>query len=143
MSYQVNGPTRRGAGMTADRLPQIETLERDLNRLIVHGRFLDAFTKFYHPQAVMRPSAAIGNVVPDVDPAIAFFEWVETFVGGVPIRTAISDDVAYSEWLRGPASRDASSQAATRIVARRWLAGRVAEERIYDHPVTAGREKRR
>jgi hypothetical protein len=101
--------------------------EKALNETLRQGRLLEAYTTFYRDGDRADPAQ------PDADAsavALRFFEWADTFVGAVPVRTMAGNDVSCSEW-RGAwsAHRDAAGDGC-RIVARHWQDGKVIRERV-------------
>jgi hypothetical protein len=64
-----------------------------------------------------------------------FFEWADTFVGAVPVRTLAGHDVSCSEWRGTWCTIRDGLRRATRVVARRWRDGKVVRERVTARPV--------
>lgn len=122
-----------GAGPTAR---EVLALDEELNRSITRGRFLDAFLEFYHPEALVPPAVA-----PTTDDArdmaaraVAFFDWVETFIGTLPLRSVACDDATCSQWVRDAKDRDGRRRVREQWIARRWVWGRVIDERVTLRP---------
>lgn len=102
--------------------------EAALNETLRQGRLLEAYTTFYHDGARYAPARVRPGEASAV--ALRFFEWADTFVGAVPVRTLAGGQVSCSEW-RGAwcAYREATGDG-SRIVARRWRDGKVVRERV-------------
>jgi hypothetical protein len=74
---------------------------------------------------------------PDTDAsavALRFFEWADTFVGAVPVRTMAGTDVSCAEWRGAWSAHRDSAGGGRRLVARRWQDGKVVRERVTLHP---------
>jgi hypothetical protein len=103
--------------------------ETALNEALRQGRLLEAYTTFYHEGAHPLPSTPDPRDASAV--ALRFFEWADTFVGALPVRTMAGENVSCSEW-RGVwcPPRDAVRGHGTRVVARHWRDGKVVRERV-------------
>ncbi len=108
----------------------LRALEEELNAKLLAGRFLEAYEQFYSADA-MRPRLEPRgrDAGADYDRALAFFGWVETFLGAFPVRAVTARDTSYSEWVVD--RRPVLGRRATQVVARRWRDGKVVRERFY------------
>jgi hypothetical protein len=110
----------------------VRRLEEELNAKLLAGRFLEAYEQYYTEDA-MRPRRGQRNRQADTDyaRALAFFGWVETFLGAFPVRSVTARDTSYSEWIVNRRPR-AGHGAGTQVVARRWRDGKVVRERFVN-----------
>lgn len=109
----------------------VRTLEEELNAKLLAGRFLEAYEEYYSEDAVQPRGGPRRPVGSDYARALAFFGWVETFLGAFPVRSITARDTSVSEWIvnrRPPPGHGAGTQ----VVARRWRDGKVVRERFLD-----------
>ncbi|UCF40728.1 MAG: hypothetical protein JSW43_13555 [Gemmatimonadota bacterium] len=110
----------------------VRTLEEQLNAKLLAGRFLEAYEEYYSEDAMEPRRARRGlHVGSDYARALAFFGWVETFLGAFPVRSVTARDTSYSEWIVSRRPR-AGRQGGTQVVARRWRDGKVVRERFVN-----------
>jgi hypothetical protein len=98
--------------------------ETALNETLRQGRLLEAYTTFYRDGAPAEPETDASAV------ALQFFEWADTFVGAVPVRTMAGTHVSCSEWRGAWSAHRDSARDGSRIVARHWQDGKVIRERV-------------
>jgi hypothetical protein len=101
--------------------------ENALNEVLRQGRLLEAYTSFYHENA-RHPARLTGEDPSAV--ALRFFEWADTFVGAVPVRTMAGDSVSCSEWRGAWTAAAGGLRGGSRVVARQWRDGKVVRERV-------------
>ena len=102
--------------------------ETALNEALRQGRLLEAYTTYYHEGA--RHHSAWMATGDDSSAALRFFEWADTFVGAVPVRTMAGDYTSCSEWRGAWSTSRHGAGAGSRMVARRWRDGKVVRERV-------------
>ena len=110
-----------------------ETLEAELNQMILGGQVMDAFEKFYADDVVMQE-----NLNPEMKGKeacraheIEFFSKVEAFHGASLVGAAAKNDNGYSEWVYDITFKGAPRTKMTQVAARKWKDGKVAHERFY------------
>jgi hypothetical protein len=110
----------------------VPRLEEELNAKLLAGRFLEAYEEFYSEDA-MQPRRGLRrrHAGSDYARALAFFGWVETFLGAFPVRSVTARDTSVSEWIVNRRPRP-GHRAGTQVVARRWRDGKVVRERFVD-----------
>lgn len=110
----------------------VRTLEEQLNAKLLSGRFLEAYEEYYSEDAVQPRRGLRGrHAGSDYVRALAFFGWVETFLGAFPVRSVTARDTSYSEWIVNRRTRS-GHRGGTQVVARRWRDGKVVRERFVD-----------
>jgi hypothetical protein len=100
--------------------------ETALNEALRQGRLLEAYSTFYHDDARHCPTRAAAD--DESSAALRFFEWADTFVGAVPVRTMAGESTSCSEWKGAwNTSREGTG---SRVVSRQWRDGKVIRERV-------------
>jgi hypothetical protein len=115
-------------------MDDLMTRETALNEALRQGRLLEAYSTFYHEGARHHP---VGIHDGDASSAaLRFFEWADTFVGAVPVRTMAGDQVSCSEWRGAWSSGREAGFPGSRVVARLWRDGKVVRERVTRRPAS-------
>ncbi len=104
-----------------------------LNQMVLEGKILDAFDKFYAPDIKMQD-----NDYPVRDGFDTNREYEVAFVGGLTefrgakvLNTIISDDVAATEWWFDYTHKDYGVRNYKQVSIQRWKNGKVVEEKFY------------
>ena len=104
-----------------------------LNQMILEGKILEAFDKFYAPEVQMQD-----NDFPVRDGFEVNRQFEEAFVGGLTefrgakvINTIISDDIAVNEWWMDYTHKDFGTRNYTQVSVQRWKNGKIIEEKFY------------
>lgn len=118
-------------------MADLATLESQLNQLILDGRSLDAFERFYGEDIVMQENTAppIVGKPRNREREQAFFGALSK-VGVTLLGSAIGDGVTYSEWIFDLTFHDGRKICLTEVSARRWREGFVVHERFYYNPAS-------
>jgi hypothetical protein len=114
----------------------ISTLKENvatLNQMILEGKILEAFEKFYADGVVMQDNDYPVRVGKDVNR-----QYEEAFVGGLTafrgakvLNTIISDDIAVVEWWMDFTHKDYGDRNYTQVAVQRWKNGQIVEEKFY------------
>lgn len=104
-----------------------------LNQMILEGKILDAFEKYYADDVVMQDNDYPLRVGKDDNR-----RYEEAFVGGLTefrgvklLNTIISDGIVVNEWWFDFTHKDFGPRAYTQVSVQRWKAGKVVEEKFY------------
>jgi SnoaL-like domain len=104
-----------------------------LNQMILEGKILDAFEKFYADEVVMQdndyPARAGKDVCRQYEEA--FVNGLTEFRGAKVVNTIIGDGVAAVEWWMDFTHKDFGSRNYTQIAVQRWKNGKIVEEKFY------------
>lgn len=122
--------------MRYDRgMSELAALENQLNQLILEGRALEAFERFYAEGIVMQE-----NTAPPVVGKPRNREREQAFFGSIEVAkvqllgSAVADGLTYSEWIYELSFKDGRKICMTEVSARRWQDGLVINERFYYNP---------
>lgn len=108
------------------------TLDRELNQMILTGKALDAFEKFYADDVVMiEPDARFEGKDTNRKREQDFFAMVKEFHGGEVLASANDGNTTFSEWLWDLTFADGNRVKMEQVARRTWKDGKVVEERFY------------
>lgn len=108
-------------------------LDKQLNDLILSGKAMEAFDRFYADDVVMQENAAepmIGKA-PNRAREEQFFGSVEEFYANRLLSSAVDGDVSFSEWEWELKFRGSPRVTMNQVAVRRWSGGKVTHERFY------------
>lgn len=114
-------------------MTDLRTNVDQLNQMILEGKILDAFEKFYADDVVMQD-----NNYPARDGKDLNRQYEEAFVNGLTefrdakvISTLVSDDMAVTEWWFDYTHKDYGVRNYRQLAVQRWKDGRIVEEKFY------------
>ena len=106
---------------------------QQLNNMILEGKILDAFEKFYADDVVMQDNDYPVRVGKDVNRQHeeAFVGGLTEFRGAKVINSIVSDDLAVTEWWMDYTHKDYGTRNYTQLAVQRWKNGKIVEEKFY------------
>jgi ketosteroid isomerase-like protein len=111
----------------------LSKLDRELNDLILNGKALEGFEKFYADDCVMQENSEAptrgkeANRQREMD----FFNSLAEFHGAEVRSTGVGDSVTFSEWLFDVTFKDGKRKRLEQTAVRRWRDGQIVNERFY------------
>jgi len=115
---------------------QLILLEQELNQMLLAGKAVDAFERFYAEDIVMQE-----NTDPPVIGKQANRAREEMFFGSITefhsielLGWAVRDGVSYSEWVYEMTMTSGARVRMTEVSARRWRGDQIVHERYYYNP---------
>ncbi len=114
-------------------MSDLRTNVDQLNQMILEGKILDAFEKFYADDVVMQDNDYPVRVGKDVNRQYeqAFVGGLTAFRGAKVLSTIISEDVAAIEWWMDFDHKDYGTRNYRQIAVQRWKGGKIVEEKFY------------
>jgi ketosteroid isomerase-like protein len=114
----------------------IAALDAELNTMIMTGKAMEAFEKFYAEDCVMQENLDPPRTGKAAcrDYEIGFFSSIQEFKKGELHAAAVTGDRSYSEWTFACTFKDGSAIDNTQVAARTWKDGKVVHERFYYKP---------
>jgi hypothetical protein len=117
------------------------TAESDaaLNRMVLDGRILDAFDRFYADDVVMQENAAtpVAGKQANREREVQFLASIEQFHGARLLGAAAGEDHSYAEWVLDVTLKGGIRLKLEQVAARRWRDGLIVNERFYYNPTSA------
>lgn len=114
-------------------MSDLRTNVDQLNQMILEGKILDAFDKFYADDVVMQDNDYPARVGKDVNRQFeeAFVGGLTEFRGAKVVSTIISDGLAVVEWWFDYTHKDYGTRNYTQLAVQRWKGGKIVEEKFY------------
>ncbi len=105
----------------------------ELNQMVLEGKILDAFDKFYAPDVKMQDNdyPVRTGFEENRKYEVAFVEGITEFRGAKVLSTIMSDDVAAIEWWFDYTHKDYGVRNYKQISIQRWKDSKVVEEKFY------------
>ena len=114
----------------------VRALENELNQMILQGKAMDAFEKFYAEDVAMQENrdAPRKGKAAARDYEMMFFGNIEQFHGASLGAVAVDGDRSFSEWTFDVTFKDGSRMTNDQVAVRTWKGGQVVFERFYYQP---------
>jgi len=111
----------------------LRTAVDQLNQMILEGKILDAFGKFYSQEVIMQDNDYTARIGKDVNRQYeeAFVNGLTEFRGAKVLNTIISDDIAAIEWWMDYTHKDYGVRNYRQLSVQRWKNGKIVEEKFY------------
>ena len=104
-----------------------------LNQMILEGKILDAFEKFYDETVVMQDNDYPARDGKEINRQFeeAFVNGITEFRGAKVLNTIISDDIAVVEWWFDYTHKEYGTRNYRQVAVQRWKNGKIVEEKFY------------
>jgi len=114
-------------------MTDLRTLVDQLNQMILEGKILEAFEKFYADDVVMQDNDYPVRVGKDVNRQYeeAFVNGLTAFRGAKVHNVIISDGIAVVEWWMDFTHKDYGDRNYRQVAVQRWKNGKIVEEKFY------------
>lgn len=114
-------------------MSDLKTNVEQLNQMILEGKTLEAFEKFYAEDVIMQDNNYPVRVGKDDNRKYeeAFVNGIIEFRGAKVLNTIISEDIAAIEWWMDFTHKDYGSRNYKQLAVQRWKDGKIVEEKFY------------
>ena len=105
----------------------------DLNELVLKGKSLEAFQKYYHPQVMMQENEnppTIGKEA-NLQREQEFYNAITEFRGAHPLKVAVGDNYSMVEWHYDYTHKDWGIKNYTQVSVQEWQDGKIIKEKFY------------
>lgn len=114
----------------------METIKKkltELNQLVLEGKALDAFDKYYHPEVVMQENENQPTVGKSENRKREeeFFKSIVEFKEAKPLKITIGNDVSMVEWYYNYIHQDWGVRNYTQVSVQEWQDGLIIREKFY------------
>lgn len=111
----------------------LKTKVEDLNNLILQGKLLEAFDKYYHPDVVMMDKNAVlaEGKAANRTREETFLANILTFNGAEVKAVAVGDGVTMVEWHFDYVHKEWGHMNYDQVAVQRWKDGLIVHERFY------------
>ncbi len=105
----------------------------DLNDLILQGKALEAFDKYYHDEVAMQENENPPTVGKSANRKREeeFFSSITEFRGAKPLKVTAGENVSMVEWHYDYTHKDWGVKNYTQISVQEWKDGRIVKEKFY------------
>ena len=114
-------------------MADLKSLVDELNQMILEGKILEAFDKFYDENVVMQDNdypARVGKAENRKFEEL-FVTGLTEFRGARLLNTIVSEGLSVSEWFFDYTHKDFGSRTYTQLAVQRWKDGKIVEEKFY------------
>ena len=104
-----------------------------LNSLVLEGKAMEAFEKYYHEDVVMQENdnpptiGKLANLLREQE----FFSAITEFRGAKAVKVAIGIDLSMVEWQYDYTHKDWGVRNYTQISVQEWKDGQIIKEKFY------------
>jgi hypothetical protein len=114
-------------------MKDLRTQVDGLNQMILEGKILDAFEKYYDDNVVMQDNDYPARSGKEINRQYeeAFVNGLTDFRGAKVVNTIISDDLAVVEWWMDFTHKEYGDRNYTQLAVQRWKNGKIVEEKFY------------
>lgn len=111
----------------------LSTAFADIKALVLAGKAMEAFEKYYGPDVVMQENEQEPTIGKDANRQreLDFFSKVVEFRGAEVKTVAFGDNVIISEWFLDYTHADWGKVTHDQVSVQRWEDGKVVHERFY------------
>jgi ketosteroid isomerase-like protein len=109
------------------------SLDSELNQMILSGKALDAFEKFYADDVVMQENSDEPRAGKDVNRKAEqdFFSSLASWNEGKLEASAVNGDTSFSQWYMDITFKNGQRNKATQVAVRKWKNGKIIHERFF------------
>lgn len=111
----------------------IKPLVDDLNRMILEGKAMEAFEKYYANDVVMQENGLEPRIGKEANRAyeLAFMEGLVAFHGAEVKGVAYGDGLSMVEWFMDMEHKEWGRAERTQVAVQRWKDGKIIHEKFY------------
>jgi len=115
--------------------PDTATLDQTLNDMVLSGKALEAFEKYYADDVVMQENSDEPRVGKEANRKAEeeFFASLQEFHEGKVLASAVNGDTSFSEWFMDVTFKNGYRLNLAQVAVRKWKDGKVIHERFFYH----------
>lgn len=105
----------------------------DLNSLVLQGKSLEAFEKYYHEEVVMQENEnppTVGKAA-NRSREVDFYGKVTEFRGVRPLKVTAGQNVTMVEWHYDYTHAEWGERTYTQVSVQEWQDGQIVKEKFY------------
>jgi ketosteroid isomerase-like protein len=115
--------------------PAVDTaaLDSQLNEMILTGKAMDGFEKFYADDVVMQENSEDPRPGKDLNRKFEqeFFAQVAEWHDGKLLASAVNGDTTFSEWYMDISLKNGYRMKSSQVAVRKWKDGKIVHERFF------------
>ena len=111
---------------------QIEEAINDLNGLVLRGKSMEAFEKYYHDEVSMQENERTPTVskTANRERELEFFEGITELRSAIVKGVAVGDDISYVTWHYDYSHKDLGVRNYTQVSIQHWKDGKIIHEQF-------------
>jgi ketosteroid isomerase-like protein len=113
--------------------PDTAALDQTLNDMVLSGKALEAFEKYYADDVVMQENSDEPRVGKEANRKAEeeFFASLAEFHDGKVLASAVNGDTSFSEWFMDVTFKNGYRMKLAQVAVRKWKNGKVVHERFF------------
>ena len=113
--------------------PDTAALDQTLNDMVLSGKALEAFEKYYADDVVMQENSDEPRVGKEANRKAEeeFFASLAEFLEGKVLASAVNGDTSFSEWFMDVTFKNGYRMKLAQVAVRKWKDGKVVHERFF------------
>jgi len=113
--------------------PDTAALDQTLNDMVLSGKALEAFEKYYADDVVMQENSDEPRVGKEANRKAEeeFFASLAEFHEGKVLASAVNGDTSFSEWFMDVTFKNGYRMKLAQVAVRKWKNGKVVHERFF------------
>lgn len=106
---------------------------KDLNQLVLEGRMMEAFDKYYHDDVHMQENGNAPTVgkAANTEREIEFLNSIVEFRGAEVLNMAVDGNVSFVEWKYDYTHKDWGVRNYTQVSKQHWKDGKIIHEQFF------------
>ncbi len=111
----------------------ITALDQELNQMVLTGKALEGFEKFYADDVVMQENSEEPRVGKELNRKFEqeFFASIASWNEGKLAASAVNGDTSFSEWYMDVTFKNGYNYKASQVAVRKWKDGKIVHERFF------------
>jgi ketosteroid isomerase-like protein len=115
--------------------PKVDTaaLDRQVNEMVLTGKALEAFEKFYSDDVVMQENSEEPRTGKALNRKFEeeFFSTVAEWHDGQLVASAVNGDTSFSQWYMDITFKNGFRAKLAQVAVRKWKDGKIVHERFF------------
>lgn len=105
----------------------------DLNDLVLQGKALDAFEKYYHEDVVMQENGTPPTIGKEANRKreLEFFGSITEFRSAKPLKVTVGESVTMVQWQYDYTHKDWGVKNYTQVSVQEWKDGKIIREQFF------------
>ena len=105
----------------------------DLNDLVLQGKALEAFEKYYHDDVIMQENEGAPTIgkAANRQREIDFFSAITEFRSAKPLKITVGEDISMVQWQYDYTHKDWGVRRYTQVSVQHWKDGKIVKEQFF------------
>ena len=105
----------------------------DLNGLVLHGKSLEAFDRYYHDEVIMQENKNPPTVGKQANRKREedFFSSITEFRGAKPLKVIVGEEVTMVQWHYDYTHKNWGVRKYTQVSVQEWKNGKIIKEQFF------------